>query len=216
MGCDSRPSEFDPGSVRALRTSDERFLAQKMLFLLDLASAKWIGELHTFSHRIFHSRDWGEVSFTFIAGFVTKTRDPSSSAPRFLGLRDLLYRPYQTRAQITVGDCSVPCGRSGVTWTALLHITLDVSGCSSPQDVIRRRSLKTRSPSGSGRRYLGRTSSRGGPFWIPLRELGRPEVLLRLFCVRRTSLSTRCLRRIHGAGTPPSRVITLGTLRIGP
>ena len=68
-----------------LRTSDERFLAQKTLFLLALALAKRIGELHALSHRISHSRDWGEVSFTFIAGFVAKTQDPSSSAPRFEG-----------------------------------------------------------------------------------------------------------------------------------
>ena len=40
-----------------LRTSDERFLAQKTLFLLALASAKRIGELHALSHRISHSRD---------------------------------------------------------------------------------------------------------------------------------------------------------------
>ena len=56
-----------------LRTSDERFLAQKTLFLLALASAKQIGELHALSHRISHSRDWGEASFTFVAGFVVKT-----------------------------------------------------------------------------------------------------------------------------------------------
>ena len=56
-----------------------------MLFLLALASAKQVGELHTLSHRISHSRDWGEVSFTFIVGFVVKTQDPSSSAPRFEG-----------------------------------------------------------------------------------------------------------------------------------
>ena len=68
-----------------LRTSDKRFLTQKMLFLLALASAKRIGELHALSHRISHSRDWGEVSFNFIAGFVAKTQDPSSSAPRFEG-----------------------------------------------------------------------------------------------------------------------------------
>ena len=61
------------------------FLVQKMLFLLALASAKRIGELHTLSHRVSHSRDWGEVSFTFVAGFVAKTQDPSSSAPRFEG-----------------------------------------------------------------------------------------------------------------------------------
>ena len=35
-----------------LRTCDERFLAQKMLFLLALASAKRIGELHALSYRV--------------------------------------------------------------------------------------------------------------------------------------------------------------------
>ena len=74
-----------PAPYEPLRTSDERFLAQKKLFLLALASAKRIGELHTLSHRISHSRDWDEVSFTFIAGFIAKTQDPSSSAPRFEG-----------------------------------------------------------------------------------------------------------------------------------
>ena len=68
-----------------LRMSDERFLAQKMLFLLALASAKRIGELHALSHRVSHSRDLGEVSFTFVVGFVAKMQDPSSSAPRFGG-----------------------------------------------------------------------------------------------------------------------------------
>ena len=78
-----RPSEFDQGSVRA--STDEHFLTQKTLFLLALASAKRIGELHALLHRVSHSRDWGEVSFTFVAGFVAKTKDPSSSAPRFEG-----------------------------------------------------------------------------------------------------------------------------------
>ena len=69
----------------ALRTSDDHFLAQKTLFLLALALAKRIGELHTILHRISLSRDWGEVSFTFVAGFVAKTHEFSSSAPRFEG-----------------------------------------------------------------------------------------------------------------------------------
>ena len=71
-------------SCELLRTSDERFLAQKTLFLFVLASAKRVAELHAPLHRISHSRDWGEVSFTFVAGFVAKTQD-SSSAPRFEG-----------------------------------------------------------------------------------------------------------------------------------
>ena len=68
-----------------LRTCEERFLAQKMLFLLALASAKRIGELHALSYSVSHSRGWGEVSFSFIPGFVAKTQDPSSLAPRFEG-----------------------------------------------------------------------------------------------------------------------------------
>ena len=61
------------------------FLAQKTLFLLALALAKRIGELHALSYRVSHTRDWGEVSFAFVTGFVAKTQDPSSLAPRFEG-----------------------------------------------------------------------------------------------------------------------------------
>ena len=68
-----------------LRTCEECFLAQKMLFLLALASAKRIGELHALSYRVSPSRDWGEVSYSYVTGFVAKTQDPSSLAPRFEG-----------------------------------------------------------------------------------------------------------------------------------
>ena len=68
-----------------LRTCEERFFAQKTLLLLGLASAKRIGELHALSYRVSHTRDWGEVSFAFVTGFVAKTQDPSSLAPRFEG-----------------------------------------------------------------------------------------------------------------------------------
>ena len=68
-----------------LRMCEERFLAQKTLFLLALASAKRIGELHALSYRVSHTRDWCEVSFAFVTGFVAKTQDPSSLAPRFEG-----------------------------------------------------------------------------------------------------------------------------------
>ena len=36
-------------------------------------------------------------------------------APLLLGLRTFLYRPYQTREIIAMGDCYVLCGQSGVT-----------------------------------------------------------------------------------------------------
>ena len=66
-----------------LRSADERFLAQKTLVLIALASAKRIGELHALSYRVSHSRAWGEASFVFVPGFVAKTQDPSSQDPRF-------------------------------------------------------------------------------------------------------------------------------------
>ena len=68
-----------------LWTCEERFLAQKTLFLLALASSKRIGELHALSYRVSHTRNWGEVSFSFVTGFVAKTQDPFSLAPRFEG-----------------------------------------------------------------------------------------------------------------------------------
>ena len=71
---------YDP-----LQTCDERFLAQKPLFLLALASAKRIGELHSLSYHVSHSRNWAEVSFSFVPGFVAKAQDPSSLAPQCEG-----------------------------------------------------------------------------------------------------------------------------------
>ena len=42
-------------------------------------------DLHALSYRVSHTRDWGEVSFAFVTGFVAKTQDPSCLAPRFEG-----------------------------------------------------------------------------------------------------------------------------------
>ena len=95
-----------------LRTCEEPFLTQNTLFLLAFASAKGIGELHALSYRVSHTRGWGEVSFSFVPGFVAKTQDPPPLLP---GLMAFLYRPYQTRDIIAMGDCYVLCGWSGVT-----------------------------------------------------------------------------------------------------
>ena len=129
---------------------DERFLAQKMLFLLALASAKRIGELHTLSYRFSHSR--AGLRFPFLSSRASwqRLRVP---LPLLLGLRALLCRPYQTREIIAMGDCYVLCRRSGVTSTALLHIVRFVSGSLSPQGVARRY-RRPLSPSGSAPQML--------------------------------------------------------------
>ena len=172
-----------------LRTCEERFLAQKMLFLLALASAKRIGELHALSYRVSHTRDWGEVSFALSLVLWPRLRIP---LPLLLGLKALQYRPYQTRKRIAMGDYCVLCGQSRFTSTALLHIVRDVNGCLSPQGVARRRLRRPQSPSGSGRRYHVLTSSLERHCQCPPPELVRRVVSLRQFFSERILLSTRC------------------------
>ena len=98
------------------RTCEEHFLAQETLFLLTFASAKRIGE----------PRVWVFVSL--IPGFGVRCPFLLSQAswrrfwippPLLLGLRAFLYRPYQARALIAMGDCYVLCGWSGITLTVL-------------------------------------------------------------------------------------------------
>ena len=61
------------------------FLVLKALFILAPASAGHIGVFHAVSYRGSLSRGWSEVSFSFVPGFVAKTQDSSSLAPRFAG-----------------------------------------------------------------------------------------------------------------------------------
>ena len=156
-----------------LRTCDERFLAQKTLC------------------RIVSLLPGSGLRFPFLSSRASWQR-LGIPLPLLLGLRALLYRPYQTREIIAMGDCYVLCGRSGVTSTARLHIVRSVSGCLSPQGVARRRYRRPLSPSGSGRRYHVLTSFRvRNSLFRPLGFV-RHVVSLRLFFSRRTSLSTRC------------------------
>ena len=76
-------SSLTTAPYEPLKDAEERLLAHKTLFLLALASAKRVGELHALSHRVSHSAGWSEVSFSFVPGFVAKTQDQSSHDPRF-------------------------------------------------------------------------------------------------------------------------------------
>ena len=172
-----------------LRTCEERFLAQKTLFLLVLASAKRIDELHALS---FESLIPGTgVRFPLLLSLVLwpRLRIP---LPLLLSLKALQYRPYQTRERIAMGDYCVMCGQSRFTSTALLHIVRDVNGCLSPQGVARRRLRRPRSPSGSGRRYHALTSSLERHYQCLPPELVRRVVSLCQFFSERILLSTRC------------------------
>ena len=89
---DLRPPAWDVALVlqsltnqpyEPMRETEERFLAQKTLFLIALASAKRVGELHALSYRVSHTMDWKEVSFSFVPSFVAKTQDQSLFDPWF-------------------------------------------------------------------------------------------------------------------------------------
>ena len=154
---DLRPPAWDVALVlqslanqpyEPIREAEERFLAQKTLFLIALASAKRVGELHALSYRISHSTDWKEVSFSFVPGFMAKTQDQSSF--------DLRFENFMVPA--LPKSSSSPNGRLLCPVRAVKHYLdrttqhrHDASGCSSPQDAPRRRFLRTLSPSGSVR-----------------------------------------------------------------
>ena len=162
-----------------LRTCEERFLAQKTLFLLALALGKRIGELHALSYRVSHTRNWGEVSFSFVTGFVAKTQDPSSLAPRFEGF-------------------SVPAlpnarnNRNGRLLCPVRAVKVYLDRTAPHRPRCERLFAKI-----TVSFWLRKTISRayelsGTALPVPAPELVRRVVLLRLFFFERILLSTRC------------------------
>ena len=113
LGCLSGSSELDWGSVDPLRTYEVRFSDSGCALHpgLSLGGALWVFHAMSFSGSL--SRSEGGVSFAFVTGFVATTQAP----PSLLGLQASLYWPDQ-RETITMGDCYILCGRSGVTWSA--------------------------------------------------------------------------------------------------
>ena len=166
-----------------LRTCEERFLAQKTLFLLSVSVSSMLCRIESLIPGT-------GVRFPLLLSLVLwpRLRIP---LPLLLGLRAFQYRPYQTRERIAMGDCCVLCGQSRFTLTALLHIVRDVNGYSSLQGVARR-FRRPRSPSGSGRRYRSLTSSLEWHYPCPPPGLVRRVVSLRQFFFERILLSTRC------------------------
>ena len=87
---DLRPPAWDVALVlqsltgapyEPLRDAEERFLTHKTLFLVALASAKRVGELHALSYRVSHSVGWKEVSFSFVPGFCGQNPGPVLPRP---------------------------------------------------------------------------------------------------------------------------------------
>ncbi|XP_068204733.1 uncharacterized protein [Palaemon carinicauda] len=63
----------------------DRNLTLKTVFLLALASAKRVGEIHGLSYEVSYTRGWREISFKFVPSFVAKTQNPAVVDPKFVG-----------------------------------------------------------------------------------------------------------------------------------
>ena len=141
------------------------------------------------------------MSLSFVPGFVAKTRGPL--LPCSLVCRLHCTGPSK-RETIAVGNCYILCGRSGVTWSALLRIVSDASGSFLPQGVAQRSYRRPLSPSGSGCRCHGYASSlfRNGLF-VSL-ELGALVLSLRLFFEKNLAVilvgGRGCGTRTHPCG----------------
>ena len=71
LRCLSRPP-FEP-----FKLASDKHLTWKTSFLLALASAKRVSELHDLSSRVRHSQGWKSYTFSFLPDFVAKTQNPS-------------------------------------------------------------------------------------------------------------------------------------------
>ena len=89
-----KPPQWDVARVLAslrrppyepLAEASDRNLTLKTVFLLALASAKRVGELHALTDKVGHSRGWKSLSFSFMPDFVAKTQNPSVPDHRFDG-----------------------------------------------------------------------------------------------------------------------------------
>ena len=70
-------------SSEPMKSSSDKCLTLKMCFLLALASAKMVNELHGLSYQVKHSRDWICSTFSFMPSFVAKTQNPTLQDTHF-------------------------------------------------------------------------------------------------------------------------------------
>ena len=70
---------------KPLKRASDRDFTLKMVFLLALASAKRVGELHALTVMVGHSEGWKSLAFSFVPEFVAKTQNPSIPDHRFDG-----------------------------------------------------------------------------------------------------------------------------------
>ncbi len=75
-------------------------LTYKTVFLLGLASAKRIGELHALTNEISHTENWTSMSIRFDPTFLAKTQDPADPRTSMSVLTVQCPQNYQTEHSV--------------------------------------------------------------------------------------------------------------------
>ena len=114
------PQSLTRAPYEPLQTSDERFLAQKTLSLLALARLSGLVNFTPFHIVSLTPGTGARFPSPSLQVLWQRRRIPP---PLLLSFRDLLYRPYQMRAQIAMGDlCPVRAVRCYLDRTAAHHL----------------------------------------------------------------------------------------------
>ena len=121
--CLSQPP-FEP-----LKLASVKHLTWKTSFLLALASAKRVSELHSLFFRVRHSCGWNSYSLSFLPDFVAKTQNPSVPDTHFV---EFSVRPLTSLVvAVGVNICSAPSEPFVSTCPGRSSIVLASKVCSS-------------------------------------------------------------------------------------
>ena len=116
-------STFEP-----LKLASDIYLTWKTSFLLALAPAKRVSELHGLSFRVRHSCRWRTSTFSFLPDFVAKTQNPSIPDSCF---EEFSIPSLDDFAGMTgTSCCCVPSGPSGNTFCGRSSIVRELRACS--------------------------------------------------------------------------------------
>ena len=101
--------------------ASDKHLTWKTSFLLALASAKSVSELHWLSFRVRHSHGRRSCTFSFLPDFVAKTQNPSVHDPRFDEFTVLSLDNFVDGDRDELLLCPIRALRKYLSWTEQYH-----------------------------------------------------------------------------------------------
>ena len=107
--------------LELLKLASDKHLTWKTSFLLALASAKMVSELHGLSFRGRHSRGWRSCMFSFLPDFVAQTQNPSIPDSRFKEFSITSLHDFVEDDQDELLLCLIRALRKCLSWTEQFH-----------------------------------------------------------------------------------------------